>query len=681
MRLTLREPQKYKNALRGMFFSSLLSGVAAGGALAYDETSSASTASSVDEISVTAVRSKNRAIQPAQILNEQYFNQTVPTDFTQVFRGVLGVGIRTNSRGEAVLRLRGSEERQSQVFIDGAPISVPWDGRTDLSLFPSSLIRNVTVIKSAAPIEYGANAVLGVVDISTQESGDELRMSARSEVGTNGAFQVEGETYVPLGDVGLQIGANHFQRDALSVANDEHIPFDPLLEDGRTNTDLKSTSLFAAVAIEPVWGKFRLAVTDINAEKGIAAAAHINPTEGSPRFWRYPDWHMTQISLASDFDLSDRTSLRINTWHQRFAQSIVSYSDVTYSEAEDKQDDKDRTWGGRLVLSHDWSLLTTRVVASSQQSTHDQQETDLVTDQTGASERFRQKLTSVGGEVDVPLGEQVKASFALAYDRASTPLTGGRPTQQALTKWASSGALEWQASPDLTVTATLGQRTRFPTMRELYGTALGRFLLNPNLKPETSLVADLTFDWAPADLPLTLTITPWFSRIDDTLSRRNVMVDGSALRQRFNLDGSRGFGVEAGLVWQTSTALTIETSAFWQDLRADRNVDGIRPTLFQRPESQFLMAANYSFDNEANFRVEMNHTGRAFDEEEDGTVVALKRSTEFNVKFYVPVKETRFGVWQVYGALNNITDVVTLPQLGLPDPGRTFKLGIRLTGN
>lgn len=636
---------------------------------------------SVDEINVTAARTKDRALQPALILNEQSFKKTIPTDFTEVFRGVLGVGIRTNSRGEAVLRLRGSEERQSQVFIDGAPISVPWDGRTDLSLFPSSLIRNVSIIKSAAPIEYGANAVLGVVDISTADNRDELSLSARSEVGTNGAFQVEGETYIPAGEFRLQFGANHFRRDALSVAGDEYIPFDPLEGDGRTNTDLKSTSVFAAAGIEQDWGTFRLSVMDTNAEKGIAAAAHIDPAEGSPRFWRYPDWHITQISLAGNINISDTASLRMNAWHQRFNQSIISYSDISYSLAEDRQDDKDRTWGGRIVLSNEWSFLTTRLVASSQQSTHDQLETDLVAGQAGTNERFRQKLTSLGGEVDMPLSTAMKASFALAYDRASTPLTGGRPEQPALSKWASSGAVEWQASPELTVTATIGQRTRFPTMRELYGTALGRFLLNPDLQPETSLVADLTFDWAPTDFPVTMTLTPWLTRIDDTLSRRNVAVDGTTLRQRFNLEGSQGYGVEAALTWQVSETFTLETSAFWQDLKADRDENGLRPTLYQRPESQFLIAANYLFSGGANLRAEMNHTGRAFDEEEDGTVVALKRSTEFNVKFYVPVKETRFGVWQLYGALNNITDTVTLPQLGLPDPGRTFKLGIRLAGD
>lgn len=636
---------------------------------------------SLEEISVTAARSEDRALQPATTLNEEQIERLLPTDFTEVFRSVMGVGIRTNSRGEAVLRLRGSEERQSQVFIDGAPISVPWDGRPDLSLFPASFIRNVSVIKSAAPIEFGANAVLGVVDISTLESGGPARVNARSEFGSHGSYLVEGEVYVPTGDLGLQFGANHFSRDALTVASRDPIPFDPLEGEGRTNTDLTSTSFFAAAALEKDWGTFRLSAIDIDADKGIAAAAHIDPDDGSPRFWRYPDWHMTQLSLAGDIALGDDTGLRLNAWHQRFEQQIVSYSDISYSVAEDRQDDRDRTYGGRMVLSHDWQAVTTRLVTSLQESTHTQSETDLIAGEAGTPEQFRQRLFSIGGEVDIPMSEKIKSSLSLAYDRASTPLTGGRPSQPAISNWAASGATAWQASDELTITATLGLRTRFPTMRELYGTALGRFLLNPDLKPETAMVGDVTFAWTPASLPLELTITPWFTRIDDTLSQRNVRVDGVSLRQRYNLDGSRGLGIEAAAVWHASEAITLEASAFWQDLKAELDENGNRPTLYQRPKGQLLLAANYSFTSGASVRAEVNHTGHAFDENEDGSVARLSGSTELNLKFYVPVKHTSYGVWQLYGAVNNITDTVVLPQLGLPDAGRAFKLGIRLTGD
>jgi iron complex outermembrane receptor protein len=638
--------------------------------------------SGLEEISVTAARTEKRALQPSKVLDKLHFDRTSPTEFTEIFRAVMGVGIRTNSRGEAVLRLRGSEERQSQIFIDGAPISIPWDGRTDLSLFPASLVRSVNIIKSAAPLEYGANAVLGVVDISTQKTGEEIEMSTRSEIGSHNGYLIEGEVFAPLGNsLSVQLGANYRSRDAISVPGGAPIPFDPQESKGRTNTDLKSTSLFAAVTLSQDWGNLRLSAMDISAEKGIAAAAHIDPADGGVRFWRYPDWDMTQISLAGDIDINDTTNLRVNTWHQSFGQSIVSYDSINYAFAEAQQDDTDNSYGGRIVLARDGEIISTRLVASMQQSTHTQIESDLVNSIAGDRERFRQKLYSLGGEIDMPLSDRIKASVAIAYDRASTPLTGDRPRQPALSKWAGSAAIEWLASSTLTVTGTLGQRTRFPTMRELYGTALGRFLVNPDLRPETALVGDLTFDWAPAGAPLSIVVTPWFTRIEDTLSRRTISVDGVSLRQRYNLDGSFGYGIEATALWQATDELSFDINGFWQKLRADKDENGERATLFQRPNSQILVAANYEFQNGMNFRAELNHSGTAYDENEDGSIADLGTSTEINLKAYVPVWATSQGEWQIYGGIDNLTNTVVLPQLGLPAAGRSFKLGIRLTGN
>jgi outer membrane receptor protein involved in Fe transport len=97
----------------------------------------------LDELVVTA----------GQLLLEQ------PAGLDQALDRMTGVMARVNSRGESVVRVRGAEERQTAVFIDGAPAAVPWDGRLDLGVLPVGLIGRVEVVKGAAPIEYGTNAV------------------------------------------------------------------------------------------------------------------------------------------------------------------------------------------------------------------------------------------------------------------------------------------------------------------------------------------------------------------------------------------------------------------------------------------------------------------------------------------------------------------------------------------
>ena len=65
----------------------------------------------------------------------------------------------TNSRGETVLMIRGSPERQIVIHQDGIPLTLPWDERADLSLLPGDAISGVRVTRGAGSVLSGPNAV------------------------------------------------------------------------------------------------------------------------------------------------------------------------------------------------------------------------------------------------------------------------------------------------------------------------------------------------------------------------------------------------------------------------------------------------------------------------------------------------------------------------------------------
>ena len=148
----------------------------------------------IEEITVIEKRRPRHAAQPAFVIDSEAIRETTPIALTDIFRRIQSVGIRTNSRGEAVLRLRGSEERQTGIFLDGAPLSVPWDGRVDLSALPAGIVERVRVTASAAPIEFGTNTALGAVEIQTPFSVDPGLSSFQAEAGTekSGALSAVG---------------------------------------------------------------------------------------------------------------------------------------------------------------------------------------------------------------------------------------------------------------------------------------------------------------------------------------------------------------------------------------------------------------------------------------------------------------------------------------------------------
>ncbi len=78
------------------------------------------------------------------------------------------------------------------------------------------------------------------------------------------------------------------------------------------------------------------------------------------------------------------------------------------------------------------------------------------------------------------------------------------------------------------VTLSSGRRTRISSARELFGEALGRFLVNDALRPETAWLADIAFDWQGRHA--SVMVNPFIQRGIDTIGQRVVHVGGTALR-------------------------------------------------------------------------------------------------------------------------------------------------------
>lgn len=140
---------------------------------------------------------------------------------------------------------------------------------------------------------------------------------------------------------------------------------------------------------------------------------------------------------------------------------------------------------------------------------------------------YRQRLISGGVEADLPLWRGARLTAGGAYDRSETPLTGDKPPQGAQDASGRSAAFIQSVTDDLALTLTAGRRTRFATLRELYGEALGRFLLNPGLRPEQAFLLDGQIDWTRPGLRLT--VNPFYVRGRNTLGQRVLRVANAKL--------------------------------------------------------------------------------------------------------------------------------------------------------
>ena len=595
-----------------------------------------------------------------------------------VARLVPAAHVQTNSRGETLVYLRAAGERQVAFFFDGALLNVPWDNRVDLSLIPSSVVGGITVAKGVPSVLWGANVLGGAVNmVSRGLEGEGAFSEAVVQAGT-GAFAQTNVTHLGrrgawsyVGSVGLT------RRDGFAVPGDPAeagLAFSQPSERLRTNTDADLLNGFGRVAY--AFGpetQLGVSVLHVSGAKGVAPEGHVDPAVESVRFWRYPEWRTTMLTVSGEAALGAATSLRGAVWGSRFGQTIASFTSAAFDERESGQDDADRTAGGRLVLEHALAPVTLRLGLNALTSTHRQQDTAYEDGERieAPALTYRQGLYSAGLEAEASPTEPLTLTAGVSLDALTTPETGDKPAGDAFTDYGVTTGAVYRLGDGWALSAALGRKTRFPTLRELFGEALNRFLVNPDLRPESSVLAEVGV--RRDGYLLSGEATAFLNRTDDAIDQRR-LEDGR--RQRVNLGGSRVVGLELAGALRPLPRVRLDGHLTVMDIRGFDADDAPR-RLSEKPEAIGRLAATYNPGLGLNGTVEAVYTGVAYSPAGAGTFARLDPALVLNLR--AGFRLLLGGVsGELFARVNNVTDAVVLPQLGLPGPGRELQAGLKL---
>lgn len=598
----------------------------------------------------------------------------------QVARLIPAAHVQTNSRGETLVYLRNAGERQVALFFDGALINVPWDNRVDLSFIPSAAIGGMTVAKGASSVLYGTNVLGGAINLTTRTLGSPGRLTEVSgsygdprQVQANIAHFARTERFSFTGALSV------FDDDGQALSGDAQLPFSQISTALRTNTDRQLLSGFAQASwqIQPN-ARVGLALLHVDGNKGVAPEGHLDPLESRVRFWRYPMWQNSLFILSGEQVFSDRTRLRGAVWGSRFAQDIESYTSSAYQQRTDLQEDEDHTFGTRLTLFHQTADGEFRFALNALTSTHRQRDSELGNAPPHLEPRlsYQQHVVSLGSEYHHNLSPATQVVVGGSLDILATPKTGDKPGRDPLTDIGLTSGVIYQINDAWQVKVSAGRKVRFPTMRELFGEALNRFLVNPDLKPETSFLTEASLGVQQANVSGEVIV--FLSRTFDTIDQRRVDVDGVTKRQRINLEGSRVYGIETAGAFQLTSSLRAEGHITWMVPRAFADDKTVRLT--EKPEWLSSISAVVTPTAAVSVLAESVYIGRAYGLQEDNTLTALPTAWQFNTRISYRHYMAQLGVFaELFLRVDNLTDVLVLPQLGLPGPGREVRGGLNVS--
>lgn len=574
--------------------------------------------------------------------------------------------IQTNSRGETIATLRGAPERQVAILLDGVPLAVPWDGRLDLSMLPVGLAGGLSAVRGIPGPASGPNTAAGAVRLQTRSlSGPGKLTEVGLAAGSAAMRSVEG-LHVSRGRRGaVLVGASTQARDGMPLPGGADLPYETA-GSLRDNTDRR---ISGGVVRFDANGRFAVTMLHVDSRKGVAPEGHLDPTQGSPRYWRYPDWRRSMLIVGG----RPLSWLQASTWVGRFSQDIESYPDASYAVAEERQSDEDRTFGLRTATTATRGAVSIAWTLFHMTSMHHQVESDLLPARTTTSDlRYRSSLSSSGMDVSWEAASAVLVQVGASLDRMAMPRTGDKPARDAFTDWSGRVTAQMELAPDWLGHASIGRKVRFPTMRELFGDALRRFVVNPDLEGEKVRTVEAGMVRKGAGWHSEVMV--FVRRTNDAIDLENVVVDGTTKRRRINRDGSRAWGVE----WVGSAQLSPGT-------RVDGHLMWLRPSVdgghvMETPEVLSTIWARHRISRRLTLHAGLEYTGRAWGLEEDNSVVALPKAAVFNTRLSWQqfVADSRVHS-EVFLAVNNLADAVTLPQLGLPGAGRHFRVGVSFT--
>ena len=593
--------------------------------------------------------------------------------------------IRTNSRGETLVYLRNAGERQVGVFFEGALLNIPWDNRVDMSLIPASVIGGVTVAKGVPPVEFGTNVLGGAVNLTARTLNTPWSQTDfSSRVGTERRVDGSATHRGRSGRVTFTGSVGYTKTDGFSIPSDADLPFSQANgSDTRTNTDSRVTNLFANGTYDFDRSRVGVSILHMDAEKGIAPESHLDPAASRVRFWRYPTWRNTMVILNGEGFSGGGTSWKGAAWVNAFTREIESYQSATYQTVDERQHEDDFTVGTRLTLSQSLGTGLAKFSFNGLTSTHKQRDVELDASgnpdstQTFPRLEFQQHIVSVGTEYGFTPSLPLTLTIGASFDAMFTPKTGDKPDRDAFTDYSATLGAMYDAGNGWFVRGAVGRKTRFPTMRELFGEALNRFLLNPNLDTESSVLTEIAVGFSGETFGGE--IIPFGTFTSGTIDQEAVLVAGETRprRQRINLEGSRVLGVELVGTASVTEEITVDGHLTLMDVRVDQAAPDDQDRLSEKPEALGRLALTYSGEQGTGLTVEGVYTGRAYSLSDKNQFVPLKTSLTFNVRVSQRIDLAPRSV-ELFVRADNVTDQVVLPQLGLPAAGRMVSGGVKV---
>jgi len=593
----------------------------------------------LDEIVVIGERISDNPYSQTDI-KESELKRKSTRSLGNLLQFVPGFSISSGRKNELGLYLRGFRQQEVVILMDGHPIYEPYFGTTDLGQIFLDDIAKVKITKGPASSLYGPNAMGGVINIITKSPKEGGLVRAAAERGNEGYQNWQFSHARQLGKFGYRLNYSRNQSNGFPLSS----AFTPtsLQKKGlRNHSNYENNSLSGKLDWQP-FKKTHLSFSSgwLKSKKGIPPS-----TLNFPRFWDFPDWQRLYIDLTAKQQISKTAKVTAKFYGDRFNNTLVAYKDDTFRNPKWTSTYKNQVSGGMLMGS-----LDSRVFGNWQAVLHVKNDNVHIQDDTGTPwNEYRALTYSAGFQGMFSRSPRFSFLVGTSLDRLQDA------NRHSITSFNPQAGAVYRVSNPISVRVLMGKKSRFPTLKEWYGSFYG----NQLLKPEHTLSAEVgtRFQISRSSLKFTY----FYNDV------RNLINQKSRNAPFENLDAAILQGVEIENVTSPWKNLTVRWSYTFLST-VDRQTKLQLPF---RPKHKWSGQINLTTKNFGNFFIEGQYTGKR-QYEDFGEMKTLASYLLLNAR----IDFRKIYYFRPYFQFLNITDKFYQDEAGFPMPGRELRLGL-----
>jgi iron complex outermembrane receptor protein len=572
-----------------------------------------------------------------------------------------GIVSTIGARNEHYFTVRGFNQKYVPIFLDGIPISVPNDGYVDAGLLSTANLARITVTKGVSSVLYGGNTMGGVINLVS-------RRPERAFAGdvTLGAREVDGwRTAANIGtrqeNWYLMLGADYLDQRTFNLPDN----FDAARnEDGdtRNNAARKNFTGSAKIGWTPAAGhEYAIGVNVVAAERDVPPHTFA-PKPPLRKYWKFTNWDKLTTYLLGDSQLLAGLELKTRLFRDDYDNTLNAYDSADYDTQLARYAFRsvydDYSWGGSMTLrSEQLSHQKLSLAFHYKEDVHEEQD-----DYGKPWERYEATTWSLGLEDDIRITDRLSLVLGISYDQQDPEYANGEAVRDADDTFNPQAGIRFALTDRTVFHASVGRKTRFPTLQELYSSYLESTVPNPDLEKETAINYELGVDH---DLGghTRLSLALFYSDVDNLIVER-YLPDGSDMQD--NVGKSRFQGIETTLCTTILPRQEIVASYTWLDAE-DRSSDRTSDHLEEVSKNKIYISDQVTFTDRLRCFAEFQWHDDRWEQDLDGNWNRLDGFVIIDAKVIFAVSDSL----EAEAGVQNLCDEEYELSEGYPQAGRT----------